>query len=72
MASENTLLNEKLAASHLGLSTSVLRSWRCKTRGICGPSFIRVGRSIRYRLTDLESWLSSRTVAGDAMPEVGR
>jgi predicted DNA-binding transcriptional regulator AlpA len=27
-----------------------------------GPPFIRIGRSVRYRVGDLRQWLNSRTV----------
>ncbi|HEV7414879.1 MAG TPA: helix-turn-helix domain-containing protein [Tianweitania sediminis] len=49
------LLNTKRAAHYLGLSASLLEKWR--TRGE-GPRFIKLGRAIRYRLSDLEAFLA--------------
>lgn len=42
-----------------GWSPSTLRRWR--SDGI-GPKFIRDGRMVYYRITDIESYISSRAV----------
>jgi excisionase family DNA binding protein len=49
------LLTTEDAANHLGLGVSTLERHRCQGTG---PQFIRLGngRSIRYRLIDLDSW----------------
>jgi excisionase family DNA binding protein len=52
-------LDERQLAAWLGLSRTTPRLWR---RAGEGPAFIRVGRSIRYRKSDVENWLSARTV----------
>lgn len=59
------LLTELSAAALLHLSVRTLQSWR--GRGT-GPSFVRMGRAIRYRRSDLEQWVSSNIVsmAGEA------
>ena len=56
----NALLTEVAAARILKLSIRTLQAWRC--RGI-GPDFIRVGRAIRYRHSDLMDWLKHNTVS---------
>ena len=56
----NALLTEVAAARILKLSIRTLQAWRC--RGI-GPDFIRVGRAIRYRHSDLMDWLKRNTVS---------
>lgn len=56
----NALLTEVAAARILKLSIRTLQAWRC--RGI-GPDFIRVGRAIRYRHSDLIDWLNRNTVS---------
>lgn len=56
----NALLTEVAAARILKLSIRTLQAWRC--RGI-GPDFIRVGRAIRYRHSDLIDWLNHNTVS---------
>ena len=55
------LLTQREAATLLKLSERTVE--RMRVSGL-GPKFIRVsGRSIRYRLTDIESYISSRVVA---------
>ena len=53
-------LNEKDAACYIGLSVSFLRKRRCEGNRegqTPGPAFIKAGRSVRYRLADLDAWL---------------
>lgn len=52
------LIKEQEAAKFLAMSRSFLRNAR--HTGIGGPEFIKIGRSVRYRITDLETWLESR------------
>ena len=61
------LLDEGAAARLLGLSAHTLRAWRAATRGPKGPRFVRCGRSVRYRLADLESWMAANTFGGDVV-----
>lgn len=63
----SALLDEGAAARLLGLSTHTLRAWRAATRGPRGPRFVRCGRSVRYRLADLETWMAANTFGGDAV-----
>jgi excisionase family DNA binding protein len=52
------LLDEYEVASWLSISVRTLRNWRVQGGQI---PFIRVGKkSIRYRSSDVESWLASR------------
>lgn len=53
-----SLLNGKEAAAYLGISEQSLRIQRIKGGGI---KFVKVGRLVRYRQTDLEAYLNSRT-----------
>lgn len=69
MTDRTAFLDEKSTAARLGVSTSVLRSWRCKSRGVRGPSYVKVGRLVRYPVAALDRWLASRTVNPDAAPE---
>jgi hypothetical protein len=39
------VLSEKEAASLLGLSTTLLRTWRCREKG---PAFDNFGHTVRY------------------------
>lgn len=61
------LLDTPEAARYLGgtspISASTLAHWR--VAGI-GPAFVRVGRAIRYRRSDLDSWLAAQTRAPES------
>lgn len=59
---KSRLLNTIQAAYFLGLEPTTLVNWRC-TRRYPLP-FIRVGRAIRYRLSDLEEFVE-QNVSGD-------
>jgi len=50
------LLTEKQAGEFLTRSLSSLRRDRRNGRG---PTYIRLGRSVRYRLADLEAYLEA-------------
>jgi hypothetical protein len=45
---------------HGEVAKNTLEKWRCTGQG---PRFVRVGRRIFYRRSDIEAWLTSRTVA---------
>jgi predicted DNA-binding transcriptional regulator AlpA len=56
-ADPKQLLDERGVAALLGLSPATMRNWRVK--GL-GPNFQRLSaRAIRYRLSDVEAWLST-------------
>ncbi len=48
------LINEAQASTTLKVSPRTLQAWR--VRG-CGPTFIKVGRSVRYRIGDLHEFV---------------
>ncbi len=50
-------LNNREAADYLGLKAATLNKWRCHGDG---PPFIKVGRLIRYRRSDLDAFLLGR------------
>ncbi|HTG34971.1 MAG TPA: helix-turn-helix domain-containing protein [Thermoanaerobaculia bacterium] len=56
--SETPLKTEKEAAGLLGFSVRTLQAWRVRGGG---PQFVKVSaRCVRYRLTDLDSWVEER------------
>jgi excisionase family DNA binding protein len=59
-AFQNNLLEEKQAAQFLQVEPGTLSVWRCTGR--YKIPFIKVGRLVRYRQSDLEAWLESRTL----------
>jgi predicted DNA-binding transcriptional regulator AlpA len=53
------LLDTKAAAALLSLSQSSLEKMRVYGNG---PNFLKLGRAVRYRESDLQAWVSSRSV----------
>jgi len=53
------LLNTRDAARHIGMSTWFLRARRVG-RGTDAPPYVRIGRSVRYSVTDLDAWLNRK------------
>lgn len=53
------LLNTEEASQYLGVTRDTLAIWRT-TRRYELP-YIKVGRLVKYRLTDLDEWLNNRT-----------
>ncbi len=52
------LLTGQEAAAYLGLSEQTLRIHRIRGGGV---RFVKVGRLVRYRISDLEAYLDART-----------
>jgi hypothetical protein len=66
------LVTEQRAAALLQVSVKCLQSWR--SRG-GGPPFVKLGRCVRYGVSDLEAFVQSavRTSTSDrGGPSVGR
>ena len=57
--SRSELLNQRETAEYLRLSPRTLERLRIVSGG---PPFARLGRRVVYRLSDLEDWVSERTV----------
>jgi predicted DNA-binding transcriptional regulator AlpA len=64
----DTLLTQRDAALALSLSERTLE--RMRVQGF-GPPFVRCGRSVRYRSSDLDQWIASRVVRSTS-EELGR
>lgn len=47
------------AARRLGLSLSTLEKYRFY-RAADAPPYVRIGRAVRYRVSDLEAWAADR------------
>jgi predicted DNA-binding transcriptional regulator AlpA len=52
------LMTTEQAAAYLGWGVSTLEQSRVS--GINCPQFVKMGRSVRYRLADLEAYVASR------------
>jgi hypothetical protein len=55
------LLDEKQAALIIGTATPTLRKSRCtgKLFGLPTPTYLKLGRTIRYKVSVLNDWLES-------------
>ena len=58
------ILNEDQAAEFLGVKPQTLSVWRC-TKRVQIP-YVKIGRSVKYRMSALEAYLEANTVAGEA------
>jgi excisionase family DNA binding protein len=52
-------LTPREAAEYLRSSTSTLAKARLTKRG---PAFVRIGRAVRYRKSDIDAWMSTSVV----------
>lgn len=59
----DTYLKEGQVAELLGLPVRTLQSWRLRGGG---PEFYKIGRSVRYKRSDLDEWLASRKASSTA------
>ena len=55
------LLKTREAAEYLGRSPGTLANWRCAGTG---PKFSGSGSGVRYRLADLDAWITANTRTG--------
>ena len=60
----SNLLTPQGVADRLGVSITTLATWRCTKR--YALTYIKIGRLVRYRLSDVEAFEASRSheVAG--------
>ena len=56
---QNNLMNEKQAAEFLGVAVRTMQWWRANNKG---PTYIKVGRPVRYRMDDLDAYLDANKV----------
>ena len=54
------LLTTEEAAEILNIKRYTLICWRSKNTRVIGPAYIKVGRSVRYRVSDIEAWVETR------------
>lgn len=62
MLAEPIFIDTAEAARRLGLSISTLEKYRFH-RVPDAPPFVRIGRKVLYRVTDLEAWAADRDSA---------
>ncbi|SFA75081.1 DNA binding domain-containing protein, excisionase family [Collimonas sp. OK607] len=62
LKNQSDLLSREEAAAYLGISPRSLAVW--KSVGRYNLPVIKVGRLAKYRKSDLDAWLESRTIGG--------
>lgn len=53
------IMTEKEAAAYTGFAVRTLQAWRFQCRG---PVYLKVGRSVRYCMKDLDAFLNATPV----------
>ena len=53
------VVDEKQAASYVNLSVKTLQARRAAHKA---PAFLKIGRSVRYRMADLDAFLAAHRV----------
>ena len=56
---DDVLINQIEAGKILGIPHATLQKWR--STGENNIPFIKIGRSVRYRTTDLKDWIDAHT-----------
>ena len=59
------MVAEKIASEITGMSEQFLRQSRMdgvRVNRTAGPPYHKIGRSIRYKISDLTAWLDSRRI----------
>ena len=59
MPADPIFVDTQEAARRLDLSLSTLEKYRFY-RAADAPPFVRIGRAVRYRVSDLEAWAAAR------------
>jgi hypothetical protein len=54
-----TAVDENQASKILGVAVQTLRNWRHLRRG---PAYVKMGRSVRYQVKDLEAYLQRKKI----------
>ena len=71
MSDINVVFDERSAASYLGgdekpISDRTLQRWRLE--GV-GPTYLKIGRLVRYRKSDLDNFLEQSTCTSTSMSQ---
>jgi len=61
---KGNLFGNEAAAAYLGVTPRTLEVWRCTKRHQI--PYIKVGRLVKYRQSDLDTWLTAQTVGAAA------
>lgn len=56
------MLTTEQAAAVLNIHSSTLEKGRQSHRKGLFPPYVKIGKAVRYRLSDLENWLQANTI----------
>lgn len=56
------LMTPPEVAELLQVETTILSGWRITRKG---PTYIKVGHQVRYRVSDVEAWIESQRVEAE-------
>ena len=65
---ENALITEAAAADYLGISIRTIQAWRMRGGG---PIFVKLGKSVRYRPSDIQAWIEAHLASSTSEVEAG-
>jgi len=57
-ADDLTLVDNEQAADIIGVNSRTLMNWRSLGKS---PRYVKCGRNVRYRVSDLKAWLDAQT-----------
>ena len=57
-----SFVNEQEVSKITGLSVATLRNWRSMGRG---PVYAKVGKSVRYQISDIKEFMEERKIKND-------
>jgi len=57
-ADDLTLVDNEEAADIIGVNSRTLMNWRSLGKS---PRYVKCGRNVRYRVSDLKAWLDAQT-----------
>lgn len=60
------LMNGPQVARYLGCSTHLLKKWRSVASG---PPWLKIGRMVRYRKSEVDEWLAQAAIKRGLKPE---
>lgn len=67
LTGRDSLLSRQEAAQFLGCKPSTLAAWAC--RGSGGPRVTKIGRLVKYRLSELQAYLDKQTFDTAQLPD---
>lgn len=68
--SSDKLMDEFEFCRQVGISVGTARNWRCSR--LAGPRFVKIGRLVRYRQSDIDEWIEEQVQGGNGAGEAAQ